>query len=76
MKKEYIKPAMLVVLMSTRQQMLAGSVSNVTTNLDPATPVVYKPTEPIDDPWEDAKSREMSFDDYEEDDFEDSNDSL
>ena len=76
MKKEYIKPAMLVVLMSTRQQMLAGSVSNVTTNLDPATHVVYKPTEPIDDPWEDAKSREMSFDDYEEDDFEDSNDSL
>ena len=35
MKKEYIKPAMLLVLMNTRQQMLAGSVTNVTTNLDP-----------------------------------------
>lgn len=69
MKKEYMQPAMLEVLMSTRQQMLAGSVTNVITNLDPATPVVVTPTDPIDDPWEDAKSREMSFDDEEEDDF-------
>jgi hypothetical protein len=68
MKKEYIKPAMLVVLMSARQQMLAGSVTNVTTNLDPVT---YDSTVPIEDPWSDAQSREMTFDEEEEDDFED-----
>ena len=73
MKKEYIKPAMLVVYMSTRQQMLAGSVTNVITNLDPANPVVVTPTDPIDDPWEDAKSREMTFDDEEEEDDFDEN---
>ena len=70
MKKEYIKPAMLVVLMSARQQMLAGSV-NVTTNLDPVTPINYNPTDPIEDPWSEAQSREMTFDEEEEDDFED-----
>lgn len=68
MKKEYIKPAMLVVLMSARQQMLAGSVTNVNTNLDSVT---YKPTDPIEDPWDEAQSREMTFDEEEEDDFED-----
>ncbi len=67
MKKEYIKPVVLVVLMSARQQMLAGSV-NVTTNLDPVT---YDSTVPIEDPWSDAQSREMTFDEEEEDDFED-----
>ena len=72
MKKEYIKPAMLVVLMSARQQMLAGSVTNVTTtNLDPVTPINYDPTVPGVDPWDEAQSREMTFDDEEEeDDFE------
>lgn len=70
MKKEYIKPAMLVVLMSARQQMLAGSV-NVTTNLDPVTPITYDPTDPGEDPWTEAQSREMTFDEEEEDDFED-----
>jgi hypothetical protein len=68
MKKEYIKPAMLVVLMSARQQMLAGSVTNVTTNLDPV--INYNPTDPGEDPWSDAQSREMTFDEEEEDDFE------
>ena len=72
MKKEYIKPAMLLVLMSARQQMLAGSVTNVTTtNLDPVTPINYNPTDPGEDPWSDAQSREMTFDEEEEDDFED-----
>ena len=70
MKKEYIKPAMLVVLMSARQQMLAGSVTNVTTNLDPVS-ITYNPTDPGEDPWSDAQSREMTFDEEEEDDFED-----
>ncbi len=71
MKKEYIKPAMLVVLMNTRQQMLAGSVTSVTTtNLDPV--INYKPTDPGVDPWDEAQSREMTFDEEEEeDDFED-----
>ena len=71
MKKEYIKPAMLVVLMSARQQMLAGSVTNVTTNLDPVTPINYNPTDAGVDPWGEAQSREMTFDEEEEDDFED-----
>lgn len=72
MKKEYIKPAMLVVLMSARQQMLAGSLTNVTTtNLDPVTPISYDPTDPGVDPWDEAQSREMTFDEEEEDDFED-----
>ncbi len=71
MKKEYIKPAMLLVLMNTRQQMLAGSVTSVTTNLDPVTPVVYNPTDPGEQPWDGAMSREMVFDDEEEEDFED-----
>lgn len=71
MKKEYIKPAMLVVLMSARQQMLAGSLTNVTTtNLDPVTPITYNPTDPGEDPWSEAQSREMVIDE-EEDDFED-----
>ena len=70
MKKEYIKPAMLVVLMSARQQMLAGSVTSVTTNLDPVTPINYNPTDPGEDPWSEAQSREMVVDE-EEDDFED-----
>lgn len=70
MKKEYIKPAMLVVLMSARQQMLAGSVTNVTTNLDPVTPITYNPTDPGEDPWSEAQSREMVVEE-EEDDFED-----
>lgn len=69
MKKEYIKPAMLVVLMSARQQMLAGSV-NVTTNLDPVS-ITYNPTDPGVNPWDEAQSREMTFDEEEEDDFED-----
>ena len=69
MKKEYIKPAMQVVLMSARQQMLAGSVTNVTTNLDPVTPINYDPTVPGVDPWDEAQSREMTFDDEEEDDL-------
>jgi hypothetical protein len=70
MKKEYIKPAMLLVLMNTRQQMLAGSVTSVTTtNLDPV--INYKPTDPGVDPWDEAQSREMTFDEEEEDDFED-----
>ena len=68
MKKEYIKPAMLLVLMNTRQQMLAGSVTSVTTNLDPV--INYDPTDPGVDPWDEAQSREMTFDE-EEDDFED-----
>ena len=68
MKKEYIKPAMLLVLMNTRQQMLAGSVTNVTTNLDPV--INYDPTDPGVDPWDEAQSREMTFDE-EEEDFED-----
>ena len=71
MKKEYIKPAMLLVLMNTRQQMLAGSVTNVTTNLDPVTPINYDPTDAGVDPWGEAQSREMTFDEEEEDDFED-----
>ena len=71
MKKEYIKPAMLVVLMSARQQMLAGSVTNVTTNLDPVTPITYDPTDAGVNPWDEAQSREMTFDEEEEDDFED-----
>ena len=69
MKKEYIKPAMLLVLMNTRQQMLAGSVTSVTTNLDPV--INYDPTDPGVDPWDEAQSREMTFDEEEEDDFED-----
>ena len=69
MKKEYIKPAMLMVLMSARQQMLAGSVTNVTTNLDPVTPINYDPTVPGVDPWDEAQSREMTFDEEEEDDL-------
>lgn len=69
MKKEYIKPAMLVVLMSARQQMLAGSLTNVTT--DPVIPINYNPTDPGVDPWDEAQSREMTFDEEEEDDFED-----
>lgn len=68
MKKEYIKPAMLVVLMSARQQML---VTSVTTTLDPVTPITYNPTDPIEDPWSDAQSREMVVEEEEEDDFED-----
>ena len=72
MKKEYIKPAMLLVLMNTRQQMLAGSVTNVTTtNLDPVTPITYDPTDAGVNPWDEAQSREMTFDEEEEDDFED-----
>ena len=73
MKKEYIKPAMQVVLMSARQQMLAGSVTNVTTNLDPVTPINYDPTVPGVDPWDEAQSREMTFDDEEEEDDLDEN---
>ena len=69
MKKEYIKPAMQVVLMSARQQMLAGSVTNVTTNLDPVTPINYDPTVPGVDPWDEAQSREMTIDDEEEEDL-------
>lgn len=69
MKKEYIKPAMLVVLMSARQQMLAGSVTSVTT--DPVIPINYNPTDPGEDPWSEAQSREMVIDEEEEDDFED-----
>jgi len=72
MKKEYIKPAMLLVLMNTRQQMLAGSVTSVTTtNLDPVTPINYNPTDPGVNPWDEAQSREMVVDEEEEDDFED-----
>ena len=70
MKKEYIKPAVLVVLMNARQQMLAGSVTSVTTT-DPVIPITYNPTDPGEDPWSDAQSREMTFDEEEEDDFED-----
>lgn len=74
MKKEYIKPAMLVVLMSARQQMLAGSVTNVTTNFDPVTPPInYDPTVPGVNPWDEAQSREMTFDDEEEEDDFDEN---
>lgn len=73
MKKEYIKPAMLLVLMNTRQQMLAGSVTNVTTNLDPVTPINYDPTDPGEQPWDGAMSREMTFDDEEEEDDFDEN---
>ena len=70
MKKEYIKPAMLLVLMNTRQQMLAGSVTSVTT--DPVIPINCNPTDPGVDPWDEAQSREMTFDEEEEeDDFED-----
>ena len=72
MKKEYIKPAMLVVLMSARQQMLAGSVTNVTTNL--GDPVIVNPVvDPTVDPWDEAQSREMTFDDEEEEDDFDEN---
>ena len=73
MKKEYIKPAMLVVLMSARQQMLAGSVTSVTTTLDPVTPINYDPTDPGVNPWDEAQSREMTFDDEEEEDDLDEN---
>ncbi len=73
MKKEYIKPAMLVVLMSARQQMLAGSVTSVTTTLDPVTPINYDPTVPGVNPWDEAQSREMTFDDEEEEDDFDEN---
>ena len=73
MKKEYIKPAMLVVLMSARQQMLAGSVTNVTTSLDPVTPITYDPTVPGVNPWDEAQSRETTFDDEEEEDDFDEN---
>ena len=73
MKKEYIKPAMLVVLMSARQQMLAGSVTSVTTSLDPVTPINYDPTDPGVNPWDEAQSREMTFDDEEEEDDLDEN---
>ena len=73
MKKEYIKPAMLVVLMSARQQMLAGSVTSVTTSLDPVTPINYDPTVPGVNPWDEAQSREMTFDDEEEEDDLDEN---
>ena len=73
MKKEYIKPAMLLVLMSARQQMLAGSVTSVTTtNLDPVTPINYNPTDSGVNPWDEAQSREMVVEEEEEeDDFED-----
>ena len=73
MKKEYIKPAMLEALMSARQQMLAGSVTNVTTSLDPVTPINYDPTDPGVNPWDEAQSREMTFDDEEEEDDFDEN---
>lgn len=70
MKKEYIKPAMLVVLMSARQQMLAGSVTSVNTNL--GDPVIVNPVvDPTVNPWDEAQSREMVVDEEEEDDFED-----
>ena len=35
MKKEYMQPTMLVVEMNVNEQMLAGSVTSVVTNLDP-----------------------------------------
>ena len=61
MKKEYMQPTMLVVEMNVNEQMLAGSVTSVVTNLDPSDVIV--PSSESVDSWEDAMTREFEVED-------------
>ena len=53
-KKEYIQPEVQVVLLSTIQQMLAGSVTNVVTDGLPEEELVLPGTDVPGTPWVDA----------------------
>ena len=61
MKKEYMQPTMLVVEMNVNEQMLAGSVTSVVTNLDPSEAIT--PSSESVNSWDDAMGHEFDMED-------------
>ena len=61
-RQAYMKPETLVIEIDMRQQMLAGSVTDVVnTGLDPADAITPDP-DPIDS-WDDAMGHEFDLED-------------
>ena len=66
-KQDYQKPAMTVIELNMRQQMLAGSVQ--TTGLS-GEELELDLNEPTGDSWDDAMSRNLEeFEDFEDENF-------